>query len=206
MFELLLFDAAEQGRTEDALEFLAGLRGLKNAGAPREQTNREYFRWWAGRNVEDISAMGRRWFLHALTEHGGNVVFNEMRHRLEFHRSRGDRIVLVSGSFAPALMPLAAHTRADDILATEPVVEAGKYTGEIDHPMIGQGKAAAVAAHAAKGSLRLDLSHGYGDDISDAPFMELTGCPVAVNSTGTALALHSKRAGWQQLTPQKGTS
>ncbi len=203
MFELLLFDAAEQKCLEDGLDFLAGLRRLKSLGAPRELTNREYFRWWAGRDVEETSELGKRWFSQALEEHGGRVVFEEMRHRLELHRARGDRIVLVSGSFSPAVVPLATHVQAEDILATELVVEAGKYTGEIRTPMIGQGKAVAVRAHAARGSVRLDLSHAYGDDISDAPFMELTGCPTAVNSTNSALALHSQRAGWQQLDTRK---
>ncbi|MBD1539338.1 HAD-IB family hydrolase [Arthrobacter sp. S13_S34] len=205
MFELLLFDAAERNRLEEGLEFLAGLRRLKRLGAPREQTNREYFRWWAGRDPEETSELGKRWFSQAFEEHGGRVVFEEMRHRLEAHRGRGDRIVLVSGSFAPALLPLATHIQAEDILSTELVVKAGKYTGEIRTPMIGQGKAAAVRAHAASGSVRLDLSHAYGDDISDVPFMELTGYPTAVNSTNSPLALHSQRAGWQQLETRKET-
>lgn len=203
MFELLLFDAAEQDRLEDGLDFIAGLRRLKSLGAPREQTNRDYFRWWAGRDVEETSELGKQWFSRALEDHGGRLVFEEMRHRLELHRGRGDRIVLVSGSFAPALLPLATHIKVEDILATELVVEAGRYTGEIRTPMIGQGKAAAVRAHAVSSSVRLDLSHAYGDDISDAPFMELTGSPIAVNSTNTALALHSQRAGWQQLETRK---
>lgn len=205
MFELLLFDAREQGRRAEGTEFLAGLRRLKIAGAPREQTNREYFRWWAGRDVSEVAEIGSRWFAQTLTEHGGSLLFDKMRHRLEFHRSRGDRIVLVSGSFTPAVSPLAAHIQAHDLLVTEPVVEKGRYTGNILRPMIGQEKATAVAAHAARTAIRLDWSHGYGDDVSDAPFMELTGCPVAVTSTDPTFALYSQRRGWQQLETRKGS-
>lgn len=205
MFELLLFDAREQGKRTEGTEFLAGLRRQKTAGAPREQTNREYFRWWAGRDVNEVTEVGSRWFTQTLTEHGGSLLFDNMRRRLEFHRSRGDRIVLVSGSFIPAVAPLASHIQADDLLVTEPVVARGRYTGSILTPMIGQGKATAVAAHAARTAIRLDLSHGYGDDLSDAPFMELTGCPVAVTSTDTTFALYSQLRGWQQLETRKGS-
>lgn len=199
MFELLLFDARSSGRLDDGKSFLARLRQLRAAGAPREATNREYFRWWAGRDVAEVNGLGRSWFEHALQEYDPPVIFDGMDHILREHRRQNRAIVLVSGSFAPALSQLAAHIRADDVLSSEPIVEQGRYTGSITTPMIGQGKAAAVAAHASRHQLKLQDSHSYGDDISDVPFMELTGHRVFVNSSDPELTALCGLPGWSLI-------
>ncbi|MFF2713451.1 HAD-IB family hydrolase [Paenarthrobacter sp. NPDC058040] len=191
MFELLLFDAGSSGRLAEGRAFLSGLRLAKAAGAPREETNRTYFRWWAGRSVVEVEELGREWF-SAVPRSG--LVFPDMASRVEWHRNRDHRIVLVSGSFAPALQPFADYLRADDVLTASALVERGRYTGDITEPMIGEGKAVAVAAHAAQHSLDLAASHGYGDDISDVPFLELTGNRVIVNNP----KLPTSAPGWSR--------
>ena len=194
MFELLLFDAGSSGRLAEGKAFLSGLRLAKAAGAPREETNRTYFRWWAGRSVVEVEERGRTWFA---TVPRAGLVFPDMARRVEWHRERDHRIVLVSGSFAPALQPFADYLGADDVLTASALVERGRYTGEITEPMIGQGKAVAVAAHAAHHGLDLAASHGYGDDISDVPFLELTGNRVIVNNP----KLPTPAPGWSRRVP-----
>lgn len=198
MFELLLFDADSTGSLADGQAFLGRLRQLKAAGAPRETTNREYFRWWAGRDVAEVHELGREWFQGALREHGENVIFQAMSRDLQNHRTQQHRVVLVSGSFAPALSPLATYIGANDVLTTSAIVHQGRYTGEISQPMIGEGKATAVAAHAARHRLDLRNSYGYGDDVSDIPFMELTGNRVIVNSSDPGMTLLSSSPGWSR--------
>lgn len=198
MFELLLYDAGSAGRLPDGQAFLGRLRQLRAAGAPRETTNREYFRWWAGRDVAEIQDLGHNWFQRVLREHGENVVFRGMHQSLQNHRAKQHRIVLVSGSFTPALSPLATYIDADDVLATSAIVHRGRYTGEIAEPMIGEGKATAVAAHAARHGLDLRKSYGYGDDISDIPFMELTGNRVIVDSSDPSMRRLSSSPGWSR--------
>lgn len=198
MFELLLFDADSTGRLRDGQSFLRRLRQLRAAGAPRETTNREYFRWWAGREVAEVEDLGRNWFQGALREHGENLIFHSMSQNVQNHRAQQHKVVLVSGSFAPALSPLATYINADDVLNTSAIVHRGRYTGEISEPMIGEGKATAVAAHAARHRLDLRRSYGYGDDISDIPFMELTGNRVIVNSSDSAMTFLSSSPGCSQ--------
>ena len=191
MFELLLFDAGSSGRLAEGKAFLSGLRLAKAAGAPREETNRTYFRWWAGRSVVEVEELGRTWFSTVPVD---ALLVPEMARRVEWHRERNHRLVLVSGSFAPALQPFADYLRADDVLTVSALVDRGRYTGDITEPMIGQGKALAVAAHAAHHGLDLAASHGYGDDISDVPFLELTGNRVIVNNP----KLPTSAPGWSK--------
>ncbi|MFJ4170508.1 HAD family hydrolase [Paenarthrobacter sp. NPDC089714] len=191
MFELLLFDAQSSGRLSEGQGFLKGLRQAKDAGAPRESTNRAYFRWWAGRSVDEVRELGHTWFSSLQEE---DLVFPGMQRRLEWHRQQQHRIVLVSGSFDPALAPLAGYLRVDDVLTTTAIVDGGQYTGDITAPMIGEGKAVAVAEHAARHRLDLAASHGYGDDISDVPFLDLLGTRVLVSAA--ELQLPNPAPGW----------
>lgn len=199
MFELLLFDARMSGRLEEGQAFLRGLRALKSAGTPREVTNREYFRWWAGREVAAVKEIGRNWFSRALHEHGQRLVFGSVRDRLQEHREKSHAIVLVSGSFPPALDGLALHVGADSVLTCDVLVDQGRYTGEISTPMIGMGKASAVTAHASRYGLNLAASHSYGDDVSDIPFMELCGRRVIVNGSDPALTRRENSPGWSVM-------
>ncbi|WP_434616166.1 HAD family hydrolase [Arthrobacter sp. A5] len=88
---------------------------------------------------------------------------------------------------------------ADDILASEPEITGGHYTGGITTPMISHGKADAVQAHAARLGYDLDSCHAYGDDASDEPFMERTGHPVVVGHPKESFATKSSQLGWHLI-------
>lgn len=199
MFELLRFDAVQQGTAEQGEAFLAGLKVLRLAGVTREHTNRKYFTWWRGRSVAEVHAVGRAWFRWASVECGGDVYHPPVLTRIKYHKARGDHVALVSGSFLPALAPLADAVSADTILASVPHTENGHYTGAISAPMIGRYKARAVADHARDHGMSLADSHAYGDDFSDAPFMELVGHPTAVINPSSPFAVEVERRGWASL-------
>ena len=69
----------------------------------------------------------------------------------------------------------------DAILCTRPLTADGRYTGEVETPVIGEGKRAAVRRALDE---RPDIDpadcYGYGDHVSDLPMLELVGHPVVV--------------------------
>ena len=201
MFELLLFDARNRGVEEEGAAFLSVLKGLKLEGVPREETNRKYFTWWSGRLVSEVRSTGREWFEQAGTLHSGPVYHPPVLDRIRHHKSRGDQIVLVSGSFLPALDPLAFAISVDMVLASTPHVSDGRYTGDISTPMIGLHKANAVAEHARAQGVSLRDSYAYGDDTSDAAFMQLVGHPIVVARPSSVFALEAGRRNWNCLSP-----
>ena len=87
-----------------------------------------------------ISALkGRRWLdLVALGEmYAAEIARDNLRpdtvHRLSWHRAAGHRIVLVSASLRPYLVPLGMHLGVDAVLCCEIEVGAdGVATGRID--------------------------------------------------------------------------
>jgi HAD superfamily hydrolase (TIGR01490 family) len=197
LFELLRFDAAERGVEHDGDAFLREIDALRAAGIGRVERNRHLFRWWGGRRVVDVEAVGERWFAAALRDgRPGGLLRPRVVARVERHRHAGDVIVLVSGSFAPALAPVARALGGADLLVTAPQVRDGRYTGHVAHPMIGDEKARAVALHARRERISLGRSAAYGDDLSDVGYMDLTGHPTVVAAPGAPLTRLGRRRGW----------
>jgi HAD superfamily hydrolase (TIGR01490 family) len=182
------FAPVERARSLDALA------DLLRADLPREEANAAYYRLIAGEPVADMAAAGRRWFAQVLLQ---GFVDGAVHAQLDVHRAAGRAIVLVSGSFPACLEPVAAHLGADRVLCSRPEIAHGRYTGWIGTPMIGDAKAAAVAAvldELAPGT----PSWAYGDHESDLPMLEQVRTPVVVGADPVLTRLARER-GWEVL-------
>ena len=197
IFRFLAFDLAERGHPPSEFDArLAALGALKAAGASREEANRAFFANFAGRPVEELAAVGRRWFD---AEHAaGGLFVPSVLARLRAHRAAGEAVVLLSGSFPPCLRPLARLVLADAVLCTEPEVRDGRYTGAVAHPVVGARKAVAARELAWERGVDLADCTAYGDHDSDLPVLELVGHPVVVGDD-PVLAAHADRHGWDRL-------
>ncbi|MFC4243670.1 HAD family hydrolase [Gryllotalpicola reticulitermitis] len=170
----------------------------------REEFNRIYFAIWAGQPVEQVLEIGERWY--AANEGTSGFYRPNVLGRLRKHQADGDRVVLVSGSFAAPLRPIAAAVGADHVFCTElEVAPDGTYTGVIAAAMIGEDKRRAVESYLAEltpGSAPLADSSappvqtwGYGDHPSDLALLEGVTDPVVVGSDPAMLAVAQER-GW----------
>lgn len=184
-------DGAERRRR------LVALDELLSAGLPREEANRCYYRLLSGWSVEEVRTAAREWFAEQVR---AGAVIDSTARRLAAHRRRGDMVALVSGSFPACLEPVADHFGATVVLCSRPEVVEGVYTGELAEPMIGAGKARAVAA------LLVDVeisgpTWGYGDHASDLPMLELADHPVVVAAAvrDPLLAAVARERGWPVL-------
>ncbi|MGW3648199.1 HAD family hydrolase [Streptomyces sp. NPDC000878] len=149
-------------------------------GVPRADINRFYYSHYTDESVETITALANDWFAERTTSTRGFYI-DSTRRALREHRAAGATLVLVSGSFPPLVEPLAREVEAEAILCTRPLIADGRYTGEVDTPVIGEGKRTAVLRQLAA---RPDVDpldcYAYGDHVSDLPMLELVGHPVAV--------------------------
>jgi phosphoserine phosphatase len=78
-------------------------------------------------------------------------------------------------------------------------MQDGRFTGEIDLPMIGETKARAVRSMAEKLSLSLKSSAGYGDHASDVPFLAELHSPVLCASPGSKEWALATERGWGRM-------
>lgn len=149
---------------------------LKAERRDRGEFVRAFSRRYAGTRVADIErVVAGSW--------GQNVV-RKLKPgalaRIEEHRAAGHRTVLVTGGldlFAAPLAPLF-----DDVVASSMEVRDGVLTGYLaTPPLVDEARAQWLKDYAARGGFDLSRSHGYGDSISDASWLQLLGRPVAVN-------------------------
>ncbi len=129
---------------------------------------------WPVQSVRDIVAET----LHVIVD---PLVYDEAVLLIENHQAAGREVVIVSSSGAEVVEPIGRMLGADRVVATRMVVDAGRYTGEIDFYAYGANKAQAVRELAAQHDYDLAASYAYSDSETDLPLLEAVGHPYAVN-------------------------
>ncbi len=118
---------------------------------------------------------------------------------LQKHRNEGDFLLIITATNRFVTGPIAEALGVDDILATEPEIINGRYTGEVEGiPCFQEGKVKRLEQWLAKTGHNLQDSWFYSDSHNDLPLLERVTNPVAVDADET-LSEHARVKGWQQL-------
>lgn len=121
------------------------------------------------------------------------------RAQVERHRAAGHLLVLTTASNRVIAQRTAAELGFEHLLATELVLAAGVYTGQVDGtPNMREGKAQRLRRWMAQRGLpdaALAAASFYSDSINDLPLLLAVGRPVAV-SPDPMLARHAAAQGW----------
>ncbi|MEV8314359.1 HAD-IB family hydrolase [Streptomyces sp. NPDC059900] len=199
MARFLRHHMRSRGQTRAAFEdAVRDLRALGARGASREEIARAYYRLYAGCDERELAAEGREWFAAELRS--GGLFLADSVAALREHRRRAEPVVLVSGSFAPCLDPVAERlgVEADAVLCARPKAVDGVLTGAVDVTMTGEEKAVAVRALLRERGVRPDGCHAYGDHASDLAMLRAVGHPVVVGADPVLLR-HAEAGGWRRL-------
>jgi HAD superfamily hydrolase (TIGR01490 family) len=126
------------------------------------------------------------------------IVYAEAVELICAHKLAGREVVVVSASGTEVVEPIADMVGADRIIATEMVVEDGKYTGEIARYVYGPAKADAIRELAERSGYDLTECYAYSDSSTDVPMLEEVGHPYAVNPDRGLRRVAAER-GWPVL-------
>ena len=126
------------------------------------------------------------------------LVYDEAVRLIEQHQAAGRDVIIVSSSGVEVVEPIGELLGADRVIATEMVVENGRYTGEIGFYAYAEGKADAIRALAESEGYDLAGSYAYSDSDTDRPMLEAVGHPYAVNPDRTLRRVAEER-GWPVL-------
>ncbi len=175
-----------------------------------EETNRQFYEdYRAGRL--DIAAFLRfslaplrqhppadleRWREAFVRERIEPIILPAAQALVEQHRRVGDTLVIITATNAFVTAPIAARFGVEHLIATEPELASGRYTGEIvGRPAFREGKVERLQDWMAANRASLSGSVFYSDSINDLPLLEAVDRPVAVDPDEQLGAIARER-GW----------
>jgi HAD superfamily hydrolase (TIGR01490 family) len=179
--------------THVPLGYLAGI-GLGDRGKMRTAWARHMS--WSLRGMTEEEAQEA--FVWVADVYAAPLFRSDVVGLLEEHRDRGDRVVLLSGTFEPLLEIIADRVGADAAIGTRLAVRDGVYTGGTVEPTCqGEAKVERLEEYLEGPGRDVDLSQStaYADSIFDLPVLEVAGQPVAVYPDDE-LAAAARERGW----------
>ncbi|MGM0535075.1 MAG: HAD family hydrolase [Pseudomonadota bacterium] len=115
------------------------------------------------------------------------------------HRTRGDTLLIVTATNRFITGPIAERLGIDELIAVEPEVVDGRYTGRATGiPSYREGKVKRLTAWLADKDLTLDDSWFYSDSHNDLALLEQVEHPVAVDPDPTLRDVAETR-GWKVI-------
>lgn len=181
--------------------FAAWLEALRRSGTTlsREQVNRSFYRAFAGYDIALVQRCAHDWFAGLLAS-GDPILIGPALAELQAHRANQTPVALLSGSARPFLTPLAMRLDATYVLSIELETDAaGRLTGDLLPPQtIGEGKWQALSSLLEELGLTASECVGYGDHLSDLPYLARLGEAVVVEGDAALVRIASER-GWRIL-------
>jgi len=118
---------------------------------------------------------------------------------IQKHRRAGDVAMIITATNSFITRPIAERLDIEHLIATEPEVLAGRFTGEvIGTPTFREGKVKRLEAWLHEEGQDLRGSHFYSDSHNDLPLLERVDHPVAVDPDET-LATIARERDWPIL-------
>ncbi|MEW5839179.1 MAG: HAD family hydrolase [Pseudomonadota bacterium] len=118
---------------------------------------------------------------------------------IEKHRAQGDYPIIITATNAFVTEPIARRMGVSDILATQPEIQDGRYTGGyLGTPTFQQGKIKALHDWSQAQDAPFAKTWFYSDSRNDLPLLEQVTHPVAVDAD-PVLSAEAERRGWPQI-------
>ena len=139
------------------------------------------------------------WHARFMLEKIRPIMLPKAHELLAMHRERGDYLMIITATNRFVTQPIAAEFGIDELIATEPEIKHGRYTGEVsDIPCFQDGKVKRLEQWLRATGNNLTDSWFYSDSHNDLPLLELVSHPVAVDADET-LASHAAARGWDSI-------
>ncbi len=116
---------------------------------------------------------------------------------IEKHRSLGDTLVVITATNSFVTRPIVDAFGIQHLLATEPEIVNGKYTGKIAGiPCFQQGKVERLNEWMQQHQMSMQGSWFYSDSHNDLPLLKEVDHPVAVDADEQLLE-YARKQGWE---------
>ncbi len=117
---------------------------------------------------------------------------------LEKHRNAGDHLIIITSTNNFITQPIAELYNVHQLIATQPQIVNGKYTGELDTPCFAHHKIDRLNEWLDVSGLNLEGSYGYSDSHNDIPLLNAVQHPFAVDPDDN-LRAHATDHNWDVI-------
>lgn len=125
------------------------------------------------------------------------MIASKARALVDRHREQGDTLVVITATNSFITRPIVAEFGIEHLIATEPLIVAGRFTNKIQGiPCFQDGKVLRLEQWLKKTNNSLECSVFYSDSINDLPLMERVTRPIAVDPD-PKLRAKSLENGWE---------
>lgn len=143
-------------------------------------------------NLETLTAFHREF----MTEYIEPIVLPKAEALIESHRAKGDTLLIITATNGFVTRPIAQRLGIEHILATDPELIDGRYTGNyVGTPCFQAGKITNLHHWLDTHTHELTGAYFYSDSINDLPLLEQVDNPVAVDPDDRLQAIALER-GW----------
>ena len=197
-FEWLNFLVEAGGAPASALRANEEMdRRYSRGGASPLEYVRFYLSYYPPHDLAKLEAWRERF----LAEKIAARILPAARELIESHRA--DLRVVITATNRFLTQPIAALLGIENLIATEPEILRGRFTGEVvGVPCMQAGKIERLDAWlASRGQslARFGSSHFYSDSVNDLPLLERVTHPVAVDADEKLREIARSR-GWRMVT------
>ncbi|MCC5901331.1 MAG: HAD family hydrolase [Halomonas sp.] len=110
------------------------------------------------------------------------------------HRTKGDTLLIITATNRFITAPIAERLGVDDLIAVEPEILDGRYTGRVSGvPSYREGKVTRLKQWLEDQDLTMDGAWFYSDSHNDLPLLEQVEHPVAVDPDDTLRQIAEER-------------
>ena len=110
------------------------------------------------------------------------------------HRTKGDTMLIITATNRFITGPIAERLGVDNLIAVEPEMVDGRYTGRVDGvPSYREGKVIRLQAWLEAQDITMDGAWFYSDSHNDLPLLEKVDHPVAVDPDDTLRKVAEER-------------
>ncbi len=140
-----------------------------------------------------------QWREQYLKEKIDPIILQAGRALIQQHQQQGDETLIITATNSFITAPIAEKLGIPNLIATEPEMVNGLYTGNVaGTPSYQAGKVTRLHQWLEGHHLDLKGSYFYSDSHNDIPLLELVDYPVAVDADNKLHATATKR-GWKTL-------
>ncbi len=153
--------------------------------------------------MEPLSAYSmailNKWHWQFMREKIQPILLPKAQKVVDTHAQKGDTLLVVTATNRFIAGPIALQYGIEHLLATEPEINNGRYTGKVlGEPCFQSGKIRHLNKWLKKTGKSIKGASFYSDSHNDLPMLELVDNPVIVNADEKLTQIANHR-GWRSL-------